>query len=290
MNTNAFTPTFLLPIDGSAHAEGAARHLARRAALLHGSHIVVLYVENDHLPAGQPRMPAEQAVRNATAVLDQAGVRVEVRYLAGEPAETILRCAEDLPAGEIVMGSRGLGRWSGLVIGSVAMKIVQHAAMPVTVVGTFAGSDGTLKAGADLDHLLLASDGSRPSVRATEYVCALHAARLPVQVELTAVVGPIPPAWLQENITPEKLEFYYQQEGNRMLFESRALLENAAVPTRNRIEVGFVADKLIQAAAATGCTRMVLGCRGRTGLSGLLLGSVAYQAMHLSLIPVTLVK
>lgn len=283
------TPTFLLPVDGSAHAEGAARHLACRTALLHSTHVVVLYVDNDRRPAGQP-IPAEQAVREAVALLDQPGVRVEVRFLSGEPAETILRCAEDVAAREIVMGSRGLGRWSDLVIGSVAMKIVQHAAMPVTVVGVLADSGSSLTAGAGLDHLLLASDGSWPSIRATEYICALHAARVPVKVELTAVVGPIPPAWLQENITPEKLQFYYQQEGDRLLFESRALLENAGVLTRKRIEVGYVADKLNEVASATGCTRMVLGCRGRTGLSGLLLGSVAYQAMHLSRIPVTLVK
>jgi nucleotide-binding universal stress UspA family protein len=56
------------------------------------------------------------------------------------------------------------------------------------------------------------------------------------------------------------------------------------------IEAGFVTDKLIQLAAATACHRIVLGNRSHSGVRTMLLGSTAYQVMHLSTLPVTLVK
>jgi nucleotide-binding universal stress UspA family protein len=279
-------PAFLLPVDGSAHADCAARLLAWRASRLPGSQVIVVHVARDK-ESGEDA--AGRALGAATALLDEAGVRSEGRRLAGEPAEAILRCAEEVRAAEIVMGSRGLGRWSGLVVGSVAMKVVQHASVPVTVVAARqAPDDAPPPTGPE--RLLLGTDGSSASIRAAGYVCALRAAGADVHADLTAVVGPLPPAWLQEDITPERLRFYYQQEGDRLLFEARAALENGGVPTTRHVEAGFVTEKLIHVATRTGCSRMVLGCRGRTGLSNLLLGSVAYQAMHLSPIPVTLVK
>jgi nucleotide-binding universal stress UspA family protein len=282
MSPTPFVPRFLLPVDGSAPSDHAAHYLAGLASCLPGSHVDVLHVRTPG--AG------DEALNGATARLKRAGVAFEVLLLQGSPVEAILRCAADRPVAEIVMGSRGLGRWSGLMLGSVAMKVVQHAAQPVTVIGAPVAADPVAAAPAGPQRLLLAVDGSRTALRAAEYVCALHAAGLPVEVDLTAVVGPLPPASLQENITPEKLEFHYRQEGERLLYEARALLDNAAIPLRKHIEAGFIIEKLVQVAMASACRRMVLGARGRSDLAGLLLGSVAYQALHLSPIPVTIVK
>jgi nucleotide-binding universal stress UspA family protein len=280
MSSPAFLPRFLLPVDGSAPSDSAADYLGGVAARLPGSRVAILHVRT---PGTADAAPA------AAARLEQAGVAFEVLVMDGDPAEAILRCAAARQASEIVMGSRGLGRWSGLVLGSVAMKVVQQAPAPVTVVG--APAAGTLAPlGAGPQRILLATDGSRPSLRAAEYVCALRAAGLPVEVDLAAVVGPLPPPFLQENITPEKLQAHYRQEGERLLHEARALLEDAAIPVRRHIEAGFIIDKLLQVAAAAASHRLVLGSRGRNGMTGLLVGSVAYQALHLSPIPVTLVK
>jgi nucleotide-binding universal stress UspA family protein len=282
MSSTAFVPRFLLPVDGSVPSDSATDYLGALAARLPGSHVDVLHVRD---PGG-----TDDALAGAVARLKQAHAAFDVLVLRGDPAEAILRCAADRQAAEIVMGSRGLGRWGGLVLGSVATKVVQHAPLPVTVVGAPVTADTAAPPRSGPLRLLLASDGSRPSLRAAEYVCALHAAGLPLEVDLAAVVGPLPPPYLQENITPEKLQFHYRQEGERLLYEARALFENAAIPVRKHIEAGYIVDKLLQVAAANGCRRLVLGSRGRNGMAGLLLGSVAYQALHLSPIPVTLVK
>jgi nucleotide-binding universal stress UspA family protein len=54
--------------------------------------------------------------------------------VSASPASTILQDARDAAAGMIVLGSRGLGPLGGLLLGSVANKIIQLATCPVLVV------------------------------------------------------------------------------------------------------------------------------------------------------------
>ena len=52
----------------------------------------------------------------------------------GSPAETIVETAEDEGYDLIVMGSRGLGRFEGFLMGSVSQYVLQHVHCPVLVV------------------------------------------------------------------------------------------------------------------------------------------------------------
>ncbi|NLS08243.1 universal stress protein [Rhizobium sp. P32RR-XVIII] len=59
---------------------------------------------------------------------------VDTRVEPGDYAETILAVAEEIGADMIVVGSRGLGRLKGMLVGSVSQKIIQHAHCSVLVV------------------------------------------------------------------------------------------------------------------------------------------------------------
>ena len=59
--------------------------------------------------------------------------------LEGQPAEALLGAATD--AALIVVGSRGLGGFKRLVMGSVSDQVVHHAACPVMVVHGGAADD-----------------------------------------------------------------------------------------------------------------------------------------------------
>lgn len=59
---------------------------------------------------------------------------VDTRVEVGEYAATILAIAEEIGADLIVVGSRGLGRLKGLLVGSVSQKIAQHAHCSVLLV------------------------------------------------------------------------------------------------------------------------------------------------------------
>jgi nucleotide-binding universal stress UspA family protein len=59
---------------------------------------------------------------------------VEVRVAWGDPAESIIEMAQHCRAETIVVGRRGRGRLSGLLLGSVSQKLVTLAPCPVVVV------------------------------------------------------------------------------------------------------------------------------------------------------------
>lgn len=290
MNPPAPPCRLLLPVDGSPQAESAARYLAGYARMLGPSLAIMV---NVRAPLGERSGGARAQTEifdTARRILNDAGVPCTWRDETGDPAQTINRIAAEEQADEIVMGSRGLGQWKGLVLGSVTYKVLQLAEVPVTVVGTAAQAASYPPAPGDVHRILLAVDGSRNALRAAEYVCRLRETGMPLEVELLTVVGPIPPGYLQEFITREKLDFYYQQEGDRALFEARAALETAGVKYGKHIVAGYVMDKLMHEALARKCARIVIGSRGQGSMAGLALGSVAYQAIHLSPVPVTLVR
>lgn len=69
---------------------------------------------------------------------DRSSAAVECLVVADErPARALLRLAER--ADGLVVGSRGRGGFSGLLLGSVSQQVVQHAPCPVTVVPYRAG-------------------------------------------------------------------------------------------------------------------------------------------------------
>jgi nucleotide-binding universal stress UspA family protein len=61
------------------------------------------------------------------------GVDYELEQLAGEAGEVVCRIAQHRGAGEIVIGTRGVGRIAGL-LGSVAHDVLHRADRPVTVI------------------------------------------------------------------------------------------------------------------------------------------------------------
>jgi len=77
----------------------------------------------------------------AQGVLDDALEQIgkipgdlETEMLEGPAAEAILTLVETRNIDLVIMGSRGLGRLKGLVLGSQSQKVVQHASCPVLLV------------------------------------------------------------------------------------------------------------------------------------------------------------
>jgi nucleotide-binding universal stress UspA family protein len=66
--------------------------------------------------------------------LERAKIAVKSKVLLGEPANESAAHVEDSGADCVVMGTRGLGAVGGLVLGSVASKVVHLVKVPVTLV------------------------------------------------------------------------------------------------------------------------------------------------------------
>jgi len=80
------------------------------------------------------REEGEKALARARALLAQAGIAVRAHIKVGEPAEVIARMAEDRRCDQIVMGTHGRGAVVGLLVGSVATKVLHLAKAPVLLV------------------------------------------------------------------------------------------------------------------------------------------------------------
>ena len=134
----------LLGVDGSEHALRAAKTAADLARSMKSEtlRIVVAY---DSVPPylGEPNMQtaisarmkeAEDILQKAMEVVGEIPGGIHTETLEGPPAEALLDVANTRKCDLIVMGSRGLGRLTGLLIGSQSQKVVQHAPCPVLIV------------------------------------------------------------------------------------------------------------------------------------------------------------
>jgi nucleotide-binding universal stress UspA family protein len=127
------------------HSEVSERVLAaaRDLALLSKGEVWVVHLREREVIAQLGRVPseseseAEAAVTSALESLNAAGVRAhgEVRdTLFGHAAREIVEDAKEHQADVIVMGSRGRGDLTGMVLGSTAHKVIHLADRPVLVV------------------------------------------------------------------------------------------------------------------------------------------------------------
>lgn len=136
---STFPTSILLATDGSREAELAATTAAQLVKAT-GSELHVVHVDPQYVYARAVR--TEETEEVARKVLDEQvgrlrkeGVEVAKAHLrAGLPAEVIVALAEDMEAGLIVIGSRGLGGMRRALVGSVSMNVVRHAHCSVLVV------------------------------------------------------------------------------------------------------------------------------------------------------------
>jgi nucleotide-binding universal stress UspA family protein len=77
---------------------------------------------------------AEAALEPALAAIKRLGPKTIAQTQIGNPAAVIVAFARHRKCGEIVMGNSGLGAVAGLVLGSVARKVIFLARIPVVLV------------------------------------------------------------------------------------------------------------------------------------------------------------
>ena len=138
----------LVPIDGSDHSETIIMQLQKTVATFKDP--VEMHVLNVQppLPYGNKISHAighesldqfvleqgEHALAKSLAVLDAAGASYQKHIVIGDAAEVILRVAAENGCTQIFMGTHGKGAIKGLLLGSVASKVLNLSTIPVTVV------------------------------------------------------------------------------------------------------------------------------------------------------------
>jgi nucleotide-binding universal stress UspA family protein len=140
--------------------------------------------------------------------------------------------------------------------------------------------------------ILLAVDGSKPSLDAVDLLVA-HADwfRSRPEVELVTVHLPVPRVpGLGSVIAKGGVQRYYAEEGAERLARAKKKLAAARIRFAAHILVGPVAESLVKHAKDKRCDLIYVGTRGMTGAAAAIVGSTASKVLHISPIPVLLVK
>jgi nucleotide-binding universal stress UspA family protein len=86
------------------------------------------------LEAGGFRKAAESAVENVAAVFDGWGPKVHKKVRSGSPANEIIKAANQVAAGLVVVAAGGRGLSDRVLVGSTAQRVQHYAPCPVLVV------------------------------------------------------------------------------------------------------------------------------------------------------------
>jgi nucleotide-binding universal stress UspA family protein len=140
--------------------------------------------------------------------------------------------------------------------------------------------------------LLVPVDGSESSSRAVDYLIKkLGWLKDGAEIHLLNVQHQIPYGnRVSSVIGHDKLAQYHQEEGMAALKNTMKKLDAARLKYHFHIGVGDEADVICQYAKEKGSDQIFMGTRGLGSVSNLVLGSVATKVIHLSPVPVTLVK
>ena len=139
--------------------------------------------------------------------------------------------------------------------------------------------------------ILVPIDGSQNALRALRHVLANRGRyRGPLELQLINVQLPVASGGVKMFISQEQLTDFYQDEGEAALAAAREMARDAGIPVHARVGVGDPAQTIAQFARDAGCEMVVMGTRGTGAVGSLILGSVATKLIHLTDLPVLLVK
>jgi nucleotide-binding universal stress UspA family protein len=281
----------LLAYDGSRDAQQAA-NLVAATAWPPGSTVRVIGVIEPAVlaatawPTAMPDYFAEadqqltdyytNELAEVVKRLEATDRAVESAVLRGRPATAIVDEAAAFAADLVVVGSRGRGAIGSLILGSVSGEVVDHAPCPVLIAR-----------GSTVTRVVFATDGSAVAASAQQVLTAWPMFRsIPIRVVSVAdVIEPwhpgIAPTMYAQVIEAQARDLEQaRSDHERIANESAEALRGAGLDATAETRVGDAAAQIIAASMAWGADLIVLGSRGRTGLTRLVLGSVARNVVH----------
>jgi nucleotide-binding universal stress UspA family protein len=273
-------------VDGSycslAALDVAADEAVWRQRPLRVLHAYALPAGQDQMKFAEPRVVTRWMVADAMsrALARHPGLEAGTRLVCGATDEVLL--TESRTASLLVIGSRGLGGFRGLLAGSTGTRVTTGAHCPVIVVmrGEHAPDSGPV---------LLGVDGSRPSMAAIAFAFAEAAQREEPLIAFYAWVHP-------HSVDGDSLDLVADgfAEAKRAAIRE---LDEALRGWGARYSEVAVSRKVLFSldparelvAASTRAGIVVVGSRRRGKMRSLLFGSVGYTLIHHSSCPVAVV-
>lgn len=293
--TPANAKRIVVGVDGSSASRDALRWAIEEARVWDGvveavhawSYPVMTYMPGIVPPPTFAREGLEAEARHVLettvdAVIGDAapGLLLERVVVEGSAAKLLIERSRH--ADMLVVGHRGYGGFTGLLLGSVAEQCAVHADCPSVITRPMEEAE-TAGPGRPT-RVVVGVDGSEPGRRALHWA-AEEAQRRGADLEVVH-------AW-HPPIQPLGLVLAAEDRGSSEA-NGKAVLDAAIAAARDRPIIvepllieGPAARSLLEVSA--GAALLVVGSRGRGGFAGLLLGSVSSQALRHARCPLVLV-
>jgi nucleotide-binding universal stress UspA family protein len=217
----------------------------------------------------------QDTIDGAVLNLERPGRVVDRILLRGRPASAIVKEARSFGADLVIVGSRGHGQIRSMLLGSVSTEVVDQAPCPVLVARS-----------SSVRSILYATDGSATAEHA-EHVLTdwpILAGR-PVTVLSVAEVGMPWSTGMSPGIYDQVLESYTEAVDDAR-GQCQAIAEAAAgriaaagFQTTAVVREGPSAEEIVAASQQLDDGLVVIASRGHTGLTRLVLGSVARSVL-----------
>lgn len=207
------------------------------------------------------------------------GLDIAVKVALGSAASVLIESSAN--ADMVVVGSRGMGGFRGLLVGSVGVQVASNAACPAVVVRKAPSPSAST--------VVVGVDGSELSLAALDFafdmadrrgwrVLAVHAWEVPSYDVLAAPSGP-PPLDLEQLAASEERAFVESLAGLRERHPGVAVEQVVVKGPSVRAILDASDDPAL----------IVMGTRGRGEFLGAVLGSVSQGVLHRAKVPVAVI-
>lgn len=215
-------------------------------------------------------------VEAASDAVDDHNAPIRTHIFSGEPAEMLSTLAPQ--AAMVVVGSRGYGTLRGAVLGSVS----RHCAQMATGVTVVVRGPRSTRPPDEPRRVMVGLDGSPTSMAALQWAAAVGT-QAGDHLTLTY-------AWGSNGIGMESGDM-----ADRLTRSGREMLQGAALDLVDSgrlvtTQLDYGPAEVMLAGCSEGADLLVVGSRGRSGLSGLLLGSVSLYCVSHARCPVAVVR
>jgi len=277
-------PIVLVPLDGSALAEGALWVAARVARGLRAVlHLVSVRTPEADGPDTGQRDLREYLATKADEVATTHGVRCECAVLHGWPPEAVARHAGAVGGCLVVLTAHGRSGVSRSWIGSTTEGVLARAQVPVLVLRPGLGPPR-----ARFDHVLVAMDQSAGAATVLKQALLLGAAERPPAYTLAQVLEP------RTKRAPKPDETHDLErrmaEATRMLERAASRLRKRGLAVTTQVVVGAnAADLLMELGRALKCDVIAIGSQSRHPTARLPLGKVADKVLRGAAQPILIV-
>lgn len=258
----------LAPLDGASASESAIEAVAP-VARAWGLELALLRVEKEEADP----TAAGHYLAGVRESLQKQGIRAGTHVWKGDPAEQILAFSAAADIRLIAMATHARKGIDRVVTGSVTESVLRKADIPVLAVrpGHAPGKG----------RLVVALDGSEASEQVVADAAAVAKA-LAVEVDLIRAALPIETA----GGIGQGPNLYASEDPMPYLATVAERMAGLGIKARTFGPVGRAAEEVVRHATKEGASLICMTTHGRTGLSRIVLGSVAEEILRTAPCPV----